>query len=128
MINELPRALGAKELADARLDAPRFSALIELVAAQKIPAAVAKQALAEMITTGKRVDELVVESAGAVVSAAELATKAEQLIAANPDKAAQVKAGKTGLLGFFVGQLLKAAPGADPKDVNEVLRARLGLS
>jgi Asp-tRNA(Asn)/Glu-tRNA(Gln) amidotransferase B subunit len=37
-----------------------------------------------------------------------------------------LKAGKTGLRGFFVGQLLKAAPGADPKDIQEVLRAELG--
>ena len=48
------------------------------------------------------------------------------MIAANPDKAAQYKAGKTGLLGFFVGQVMKAAPGADAAAVNEAVRARLG--
>ena len=129
MINELPRALAGKELADADLDAARFSELIARVAAHTLPAAAAKQALSDMIATGKRVDELVLaEQPGGAVSAADLAAKAEQLLAAHSDKAAQVKAGKTGLLGFFVGQLLKAAPGADPKDVNQVLRERLGLT
>ena len=48
------------------------------------------------------------------------------MIAANPDKAAQYKAGKTGLLGFFVGQVMKSAPGADAAAVNKMLRERLG--
>jgi len=48
------------------------------------------------------------------------------VIAANPDKVSQYKAGKTGLLGFFVGQVMKAAPGADAAAVNKVLRERLG--
>ena len=47
------------------------------------------------------------------------------MIAANPDKAAQYKAGKTGLLGFFVGQVMKAAPGADAAAVNQAVRDRL---
>jgi Asp-tRNA(Asn)/Glu-tRNA(Gln) amidotransferase B subunit len=48
------------------------------------------------------------------------------VIAANPEKAAQYKAGKTGLLGFFVGQVMKASPNADPAAVNQVVRQRLG--
>ena len=49
-----------------------------------------------------------------------------QVIAANADKAAQYKAGKTGLLGFFVGQVMKSSPGADAAAVNQALRDRLG--
>jgi len=48
------------------------------------------------------------------------------VIAANPDKAAQYKGGKTGLLGFFVGQVMKSTPGADAAAVNKALRDRLG--
>jgi len=47
------------------------------------------------------------------------------VIAANPEKAAQYKAGKTGLLGFFVGQVMKAAPGADAAAVNVAVKGRL---
>jgi glutaminyl-tRNA synthetase len=128
IVNELPRALGDRELADANLGADRFGELIAAIGELRLPAPAAKQALAEMIATGKRLRD--VEAAtrgGEVIGVAELGTRAEALIAANPDKAAQVKAGKHGLLGFFVGQLIKAAPGADPKTVNEVLRMRLGL-
>jgi Asp-tRNA(Asn)/Glu-tRNA(Gln) amidotransferase B subunit len=50
----------------------------------------------------------------------------DAVIAANPDKAAQYKAGKTGLLGFFVGQVMKSTPNADAAAVNAKLRERLG--
>jgi glutaminyl-tRNA synthetase len=128
MINELPRALGGKELEDAGLDAARFAELIKRVGDQTLVAPVAKKVLGEMIATGKGVDELAGVGGADTMGIAELGQRAEQLIAAHPDKAAQVKAGKTGLLGFFVGQLVKQAPGADPKTVSEVLRSRLGLS
>ena len=128
MVNELPRALGDKELADAKLGADRFAELIAAVGESRLPAPAAKQALVEMIASGKRLSEVdAATKGGEVIGVAELGTKAEALLAAHPEKAAQVKAGKTGLLGFFVGQLIKVAPGADPKTVNEVLRLRLGL-
>ena len=91
-----------------------------------LPTPAAKAALAEMIATGKALAELDAVTRGtAGVSAGELAAKAKELLAAHADKLAQYKAGKTGLRGFFVGQLLKAAPGADPKDIQEVLRIHL---
>jgi aspartyl-tRNA(Asn)/glutamyl-tRNA(Gln) amidotransferase subunit B len=51
----------------------------------------------------------------------------DQVLAANPDKVAEYKAGKAALFGFFVGQTMKAMAGkANPQVVNEILRARLG--
>jgi glutaminyl-tRNA synthetase len=127
IINELPRALAGKELAEAGLDAARFAELIKALADGALSAPVGKAALAELISTGKPLAELAaVARGGAAVSTAELAARAKELLAAHADKLAQYKAGKTGLRGFFVGQLLKAAPGADPKDIQEVLRAELG--
>ncbi len=126
IINELPRALGDKELDEANLGADRFAELMRALDTQAIQAPAAKTALARMIETGKRLAELDLPKPQ-VIGVAELGTKAEALIAQHADKAAQVKAGKHGLLGFFVGQLIKQAPGADPKAVNEVLRTRLGL-
>jgi len=123
MINELPRALAGKELADAGLDAARFGELVKRVGEGRLPAATAKAALAEMIATGKRLDDVALPAAE--VSGDELAARIQAVIAANPDKAAQYKAGKTGLLGFFVGQVIKAVPGADPSAVNAAVRSRL---
>ncbi|MBA3395860.1 MAG: glutamine--tRNA ligase/YqeY domain fusion protein [Deltaproteobacteria bacterium] len=124
MINELPRALAGKELADAGLDAIRFAELVKAVAEQRLAAPAAKAALAEMIATGKALGDLAVADVGG--GAVDLDSKIQAVIAANPDKAAQYKAGKTGLLGFFVGQVMKTVPGANPSEVNEAVRSRLG--
>ena len=51
----------------------------------------------------------------------------DEIIAANEDKAEQYRGGKDKLLGFFVGQVMKASKGsASPQAVNEVLKAKLG--
>ena len=50
----------------------------------------------------------------------------DQVIADNPDKVADYRGGRTKLMGWFVGQVMKASGGkANPKAVNEALRARL---
>jgi len=122
IINELPRALAGKELADAALDAARFAELVEMLDQGRLTPAMAKGVLAEMIATGKRAGDLAI----APTSPIDLGSAVDAVIAANPDKAAQYKAGKTGLLGFFVGQVMKTAPGADAAQVNQVIRERLG--
>ena len=119
MINELPRVVG-EDIDKAR---PGFVELVELLAAGRISANVGKQVLAEMVATGKRPGELVARIAAA--PAVDLGATVDAVIAANPDKAAQYKAGRTGLLGFFVGQVMKATPTADPSAVHEAVRARL---
>jgi glutaminyl-tRNA synthetase len=123
LINELPRALGDKELTDAGLDAARFAELITLLRDGTITPAGGKTVLAQMVETGKRAGEL---AAGQATSTIDLGPAVDAVIAANPDKAAQYKAGKTGLLGFFVGQVMKSAPNADAAAVNRVVRERLG--
>jgi aspartyl-tRNA(Asn)/glutamyl-tRNA(Gln) amidotransferase subunit B len=48
------------------------------------------------------------------------------VLAANPDKVAEYRAGKTKLFGFFVGQVMKATGGAaNPALVNDLLQAKL---
>ena len=49
------------------------------------------------------------------------------MLAANPGQAEQYRSGKQGLLGFFVGQVMKETRGsADPRVVNERVREKLG--
>ena len=51
----------------------------------------------------------------------------DAIIADNPDKVAQAKA-KPALIGWFVGQAMKASGGkANPQAVNEVLKRKLGV-
>jgi len=50
----------------------------------------------------------------------------ERVLAESPGQVAAYKGGKEGLLGFFVGQVMKQTQGkADPKVVNELLREKL---
>ena len=63
-----------------------------------------------------------VNDAGAIERAVDA------VIAANPEKAEQARA-KPGMLGWFVGQVMKATGGrANPQAVSDALKARLGLS
>ena len=124
IINELPRALGGKELADAGLDPAQFAELVAMLRDQRITPAVGKTVLAQLIATGRRAAELAADAA--VTPAADLGSAIEAVLAANPDKAAQYKAGKTGLLGFFVGQVMKSSPNVDATAVNRAIRDRLG--
>ena len=51
----------------------------------------------------------------------------DEIIAANPDKVEQAKA-KPALIGWFVGQVMKASGGkANPQAVNDLLKAKLGV-
>ena len=120
IINELPRALDGRAVEE--LPADRLVELLQLLERGKVTPALAKTALAKMIETGKRASELDLQAA----PAADLGPAIDAVIAANPDKAAQYKAGKTGLLGFFVGQVMKSSPGADAAAVNQAVRDRLG--
>jgi Asp-tRNA(Asn)/Glu-tRNA(Gln) amidotransferase B subunit len=62
-----------------------------------------------------------------VSDTSQLEAWVDEALAENADQVAQYRAGKEGLLGFFVGQVMKRSGGsANPNVVNELLRARLG--
>jgi len=66
---------------------------------------------------------------GLVADTAELEPIVERILAANPGQVEAYRGGKEGLLGFFVGQVMKATQGkADPRVVNELVRAKLSSS
>jgi aspartyl-tRNA(Asn)/glutamyl-tRNA(Gln) amidotransferase subunit B len=49
----------------------------------------------------------------------------DRILSENESQVEAYRGGKEGLLGFFVGQVMKAAPGADAAAVNQLLRDRL---
>jgi aspartyl-tRNA(Asn)/glutamyl-tRNA(Gln) amidotransferase subunit B len=102
--------------------------LITLVDDGTISGSGAKQALEEAFTTGDPI-ESIVERRGLrqVSDTGELGTAVDEAIAANPDVAEKFRGGNQGVLGFLVGQVMKATRGAaNPKVVQELLRERLG--
>ena len=61
-----------------------------------------------------------------ISDAGALGKLADEVIAANPKQVEQYKSGKTTLLGFLVGQVMKASRGqANPAAVNDLLKAKL---
>jgi aspartyl-tRNA(Asn)/glutamyl-tRNA(Gln) amidotransferase subunit B len=87
----------------------------------------AKEVLVEMYRSGKSADEVVPEMGGSQLSdEAELRALVERAVADNPKQVEQYRGGKTGLFGFFVGQVMKMSGGrANPQVVNEVLKRAL---
>ena len=84
----------------------------------------------ERMTAGEGAPAAIVEKHGLVqvTDTGAIEAVAEKIIAANPDKAAQVK-DKPQAIGWFVGQVMRETGGkANPAAVNEILKAKLGLS
>ena len=102
--------------------------VIELVADGSLSVALARQAVDGVLESGADVDAVVAERGLQVVSdtgALELA--ADEAIAANPDIAEKVRAGKVAAVGALVGAVMKATRGqADAAAVKEILLQKLG--
>jgi glutaminyl-tRNA synthetase len=131
IINEVPRVLGERELSEAVADVERFAGhlaeLIGLLDKGELTNAGAKELLPAIMESGKAPAALADERGmrGALDEAA-LEQLVDQTIAAHPDKVAQVKAGKAGLVGFLVGQVVKASGGkAAAAAVSQLLTRKL---
>ncbi len=126
---ELLRELDASGVeADRSPVAPEeLGALVRAVDEGRISGKQGKEVLAEMFSTGKGADQVIAEKGLAQVSdAGEIERIIDDVLAANPGQVAQFRAGKEGLLGFFVGQAMKASKGkANPKLVSELMGKRL---
>ena len=91
---------------------------------------IAKELLPLMIESDRDPDDLIKEK-GLVQVTDEGAIRAvvESVVAANPQQAADYRAGRSQALGWFVGQVMKASGGkANPAIVNRLLKERLGLN
>ena len=87
----------------------------------------AKEIFAEMVEAGGDPGALVKERGLERVSdAGALGALVEEVVAAFPEKVQEYRGGKTGLLGFFTGNIMRKTEGrADPKLVQELLKERL---
>ncbi|NTV29192.1 MAG: Asp-tRNA(Asn)/Glu-tRNA(Gln) amidotransferase subunit GatB [Candidatus Omnitrophica bacterium] len=113
-------------LADLPLKPETLAALIQRVDDGTISNLVGKDILSGLVDSGKSVDTVIAEQGLAQISDdAALEKVLDEVIAANPKTVAEVKAGKTAAMGFFVGQAMKKMQGkANPKKLNEMLTRR----
>jgi len=88
---------------------------------------IAKTVLEEMIESGKDPETIIKEKGLAQISdTGALEALAREIISANPKEAADYRAGKSKVLGFFVGQLMRRTQGqANPQLANEIFQKLL---
>ena len=117
-------------VAEAGISAGALAALVDLIGEKVISGKIAKDVLQMLLGADKGADPReLVKSRGLVqvTDASAIEKAVDEVIAANAEKAEQAKA-KPGMLGWFVGQVMKTTGGkANPQAVNDMLKAKLGL-
>lgn len=119
-------ATGARA-ADLKLAPQGLAALVRLVEEGKISAKSGKDILPELLASGGDPEALVQAKGLAQISdTSALAADIDAVLAENPKEVAEFKAGKTKLIGFFVGQIMRRTKGqANPAVVNQLLAEKL---
>ncbi len=109
------------------IDPKQLAALTRLVDQGSISRANAKEVFAEHATSGADVRTVVAERGFQQISDSDVVGKAvDEALAANPGAVADYRAGKTQVIGFLVGQVMKATRGqADASVVQGLVRERL---
>ena len=116
------------ELAESPVSAENLGNLVELVSQNVINGKTAKDVFAIMAETGEN-PEKIVEERGLkqVTDTGAIEKVIDEVLAASPDNVAAYRGGKTALMGWFVGQVMKASGGkANPGMVNQLLKQKLG--
>ena len=111
------------EITDTKLTPENLAELIGLIENGTISNNIGKQILIDMIQTGEKASAIVEKKGLSQITDVDAIRKmVEEVVANNPNQVEQYKSGKTNILGFFVGQIMKATKGrANPKTVNEIL-------
>ena len=119
-----------KDFADSPVSAENLGALVGMIAQGKISGKLAKEIFPKMFETGESPQSIMDREGLAQISdESALAKIIDEVIAANPKQVEQYRGGKSAVLGFLVGQVMKASRGqADPAAVNRMLRDRLGAT
>ena len=129
---ELLGALNAvgKDIQETPVSAQHLSELVRLISDSTISGKIAKSVFEKMFASGKAPRQVIAEEGLAQISdPAALELLIRQVIAANPKQLAQYRGGKTGVFGYFVGQVMKATRGqANPALVNELLKRHMESS
>ena len=104
-----------------------LSALVATIEAGKISNNQGKEVFTEMFESGKPAAEIIKAKGFEQVSdTGALEAIVEQILAANPDKVAEVQAGNEKAMNWFTGQAMKASQGkANPKMVTEIVRKKV---
>ncbi len=127
IVNELPRVQRDRALTDLALTGSQLAALIGLVEREEITASVARDLLAELADAGGDPVAMVNgRNLRQMGDASEIEPLITSLMTEYDDRVQQYRGGRTGLLGFFVGQVMAKTQGrANPRMVGDLVRKHL---
>ena len=116
------------ELAEAPVDAGKLGGLIDLIEDKTISGRIAKEVFEEMWESGASAADIVAQKGlKQITDEGAIEAIVARVIADNPGQVEQFKAGNEKLIGWFVGQVMKASQGkANPALVNRILKRKLG--
>jgi aspartyl-tRNA(Asn)/glutamyl-tRNA(Gln) amidotransferase subunit B len=130
VMGDLMGALKAegKEIAESPVSAENIGELVTLIANGELSGKLAKEIFPKMFAGGESA-RVIMEREGLkqISDSGALEKIIDDVIAANPKQVEQYRSGKTAVIGFLVGQAMKASRGqANPAAVNEILKTKLG--
>ncbi len=130
LINDVTAYLKTQEdciLSKTAFTPRRAVSLVGLTEDASISSKQAKEVFARIFEEGKDPEKIVEEQGMKQISdASAIESVVDTVLADNPDKVEQYRGGKTGLIGFFVGQCMKAMKGqGNPELINEMLQEKL---
>lgn len=116
-----------KSIEECPLRPEQLSNMLKLIDNGTISGKIAKKVFEEMYKTGKNADTIVKEKGLVQISDEGLIEKAiDEVLSKNPKEVERFKGGDEKLIGFFVGQVMKAMKGkANPQMVNDLLKKKL---
>jgi len=116
-----------KEIDESPVSAENLGTLVGLIAQGKISGKLAKEIFPKMFSTGDAAQTIMDREGLAQISdEGALGKIIDEVIAANPKQVEQYRGGKSTVIGFLVGQVMKASRGqADPAAVNRMLKEKL---
>jgi aspartyl-tRNA(Asn)/glutamyl-tRNA(Gln) amidotransferase subunit B len=132
IMGDLSAAANAQNVgvSEAGVSGAQLAALVDLIGEGVISGKIAKDVLTLLLGEEKGADPRALVAQRGLVQvndAGAIEAAVDAVIAANPEKAAQTKA-KPGMLGWFVGQVMKQTGGkANPQSVNDALKRKLEL-
>lgn len=125
--NEVAKELKEKEAQELQFNTSDIAKLVQMLDDGTISNKIAKEVFEEMATNGE--DPMLIVQAKGLIQISDPAIIEpiiDEIIAKNPDNVEKFRAGNTNLLGFFVGQVLKATGGkANPSVVNALVIQKL---
>ncbi len=116
------------EITDTKLTPENLAELIALIEKGTISNNIGKQIIIEMLKEGTKASVIVGKKGLSQISdEGAIKELVQKVVDAHPNEVEAYKNGKTNLLGFFVGQIMKETKGrANPKTVNQLLREIIG--